>query len=69
MLYRYNGKVYIKPFSDKLVEVTVNKKGNAYDVKPTQRTVIITPEISGKLLSISIEEAYKMQNKTSFKED
>lgn len=69
MLYRYNGKVYIKPFSDKLVEVTIDKKGNEYDVKPTQRTVIITPEISGKLLSISIEEAYKMQNKTSFKED
>lgn len=69
MLYRYNGKVYIKPFSDKLVEVTINKKGNTYDVKPTQRNVIITPEISSKLLSISIEEAYKMQNKTSFKED
>jgi len=68
MLFRYENKVFIKPFADKLVKVDVTKKGNEYDVKATKEIVVITPEINEKLYSISLEEAYKMSNKTSFKD-
>lgn len=66
MLFRYANNVYIKPFADKLVKVDVNKKGKEYDVKATKDVVVITPEINEKLYSISLEEAYKMSNKSSF---
>ena len=68
MLFRYGTKVFIKPFADKLVKVDITKKGNEYDVKATKEIVVITPEINEKLYSISLEEAYKMSNKSSFKE-
>lgn len=68
MLFRYENKVFIKPFADKLVKVDVTKKGNEYDVKATKEIVVITPEINEKLYSISLEEAYKMSNKSSFKD-
>ena len=63
MLFRYNNKVYVRPFANKLVEVIVSKIGNEYDVKPTNTKVEITSEVNEKLYSISLEEAYKMQNK------
>ena len=69
MLFRYENKVYIKPFADKLVKVDVIKKGNEYDVKATKEIVVITPEINEKLYSISLEEAYKMSNKASFSKE
>lgn len=65
MLFRYDNKVYIRPFVNRLVEVEVSKKTNDYDVKPTKNEIKITPEVSEKLYSISIEEAYNMQNKPS----
>lgn len=69
MLFRYENKVFIKPFADKLVKVDVTKKGNEYDVKATKEIVVITPEINEKLYSISLEEGYKMSNKTSFSKE
>lgn len=63
MLFRYENKVYIKPFADKLVEVKVTKRGNEYNIEPSNKKIIITSKIAGELYSIPIEEAYKMQNK------
>lgn len=59
MLYEYNGKFYVKPFSNKLVEVEVSKKGNEYDVKATKKVVEIRPEIRNKIVGISLKEAYE----------
>lgn len=58
MLYEYNGKIYVKPFSSKMVEVEISKKENEYDVKPTKRIVELTPEIKGKIVEISLKDAY-----------
>ena len=58
MLYQYNGKTYIKPFSNKLVEVEITKSENGYDVKPTKENVEITPEIKEKIVEISLKDAY-----------
>lgn len=58
MLYQYNGKIYVKPFSNRLVEVDISKEGNEYDVKPTKRTVELTPEIKEKIVEISLKDAY-----------
>lgn len=58
MLYQYNGKIYVKPFSNKMVEVEISKEGNEYDVKPTKRTVELTPEIKEKIVEISLKDAY-----------
>lgn len=69
MLYRYNGKIYIKPFGDKLVEVNIHKKGKEYNVEPTDKIVIITSEISQELYTVPIEEAYKMVNRSSFSKE
>ena len=63
MLYEYNGKIYVKPFSNKLVEVEVSFKNGEYDVKATKRVVEITPEIKKKVFEVSLEQAYKKQNK------
>lgn len=68
MLFRYENKVYIKPFADRIVKVDITKKGKEYDVKATKDIVAITPEVNNKLYSISLEEAYKITNKPSFKE-
>ena len=67
MLFRYNDKIYIKPFGDKLVEVRIVKKGNEFDVKPTDKIVVITPKVNENLYSVELKEAYNMQNKTTFK--
>ena len=68
MLFRYENKVYIKPFADRIIKVDITKKGKEYDVKATKDIVVITPEINNELYSISLEEAYKITNKPSFKE-
>lgn len=62
MLYKYNGKIYIKPFSNKIVEVKVIKKNNEYNVEPTDKALELTKEIEGELVSISLEEAVKPKN-------
>ncbi len=69
MLYKYENKVYIKPFGDKLVEVKVTKKGDEYNVEATKTIIVIDSKVSEKMYSISLEEAYKMQNKASFNKE
>lgn len=62
MLYEYEGKVYVKPFDNKIVEVTVKKDvKNGFDVQATTN-VIIDDNIGAKLVSITTEEAYKLLN-------
>lgn len=58
MLYQYNGKIYVKPFSNKMVEVEITKAEKEYDVKPTKRIVELTPEIKDKIVEISLKDAY-----------
>lgn len=67
MLFRYENKVYIKPFGDKLVEVKITKKGKEFNVEPSNKILVITAEVSEKMYSIPIEEAYEMQNKSSIR--
>ena len=62
MLYIYEGKIYIRPLENKLVEVNITKKGNEYDVEPTERKVEIEEKIKNNLYSITLEKAYEMQN-------
>lgn len=68
MLYEYNGKIYIKPFSNKLVEVEISKNIDEFDVKPTSKILILTPKIRNKLTEITLEDAYKKINKNTQKE-
>lgn len=63
MLYEYNGKIYIKPFSNKMVEVEITKNENGYDVKPTKKNVEVTPEIKEKIVEISLKDAYAKTRK------
>lgn len=63
MLYIFDGKIYVKPFENKVVEVKVSKKGNEYDVKATGTPVELKPQEMQKLSSISLEEAFKIQGK------
>lgn len=65
MLYRYNGKIYVKPLVNKIVEVTVEKKGDEYNIKPAKEFIYLTPEIKSKMVEISVEEAAKSKNKSS----
>jgi len=64
MLYEYNGKIYIKPFSNKIVEVEIIKKGNEYNVKPLKEIKKLTQEIREKMSEITLENAYKRISKT-----
>lgn len=63
MLYQYNGKIYVRPFSNKIVEVKVEKKGNEYNVVALPKYVYIDSAIATQLVAISVEEAYKETNK------
>ena len=63
MLYEYNNKIYVKPFSNKLVEVEISREANEYNVKATNRSVELTMQNKGKVTDISLEEAYKMSQK------
>ena len=65
MLYLYDNKIYIKPVEYKLIEVKISKKSNEYNVEPTKKTIEMTAEIRDKMSQITLENAYKMQNKTS----
>lgn len=68
-LFRYKGKVYVRPFVNKIIEVIVEKnKDGSFNVKATNNKVELTKEVSNELYSIPIEEAYKMQNKPTSKE-
>ena len=63
MLYQYNGKIYVRPFSNKIIEVKVEKKGEEYNVVALPRYVYIDSVIATQLVAISVEEAYKSMNK------
>ena len=63
MLYEYNGKVYVKPFSNRIVEVEVSKKSGEYDVKATKKVIELTSEIKKKINEITLEQALKKQRK------
>lgn len=67
MLYEFNGKIYIKPFSNRLVEVEIQKDEEEYIVKATNRIINITPKIKSKITEISLKDAYKKTNKGSKK--
>lgn len=63
MLYIYNGKIYIKPFENKIVEVIITKDGDEYNVKTTDTVIEVERTEVMKMVSTTVEEAYKMQNK------
>ena len=63
MLYEYDGKTYIKPLVNKMVEVEVSKKGKEYDIKPTKNMVYITEDVKKRMNAISKEDAAKKANK------
>lgn len=63
MLYEFNGKIYVKPFSNKIVEVEMSKNENEnFDIVPTTKIVYLTPEIKEKMVEVTNEEAYKILN-------
>lgn len=68
MLFKYKEKIYVRPFSNKIVEVEVTKNGNEYDVKPTKNVVEINTKAENEFISVSLEDAYKAQNKIGFKD-
>lgn len=59
MLYEYDGKTYIKPLVNKMVEVEISKKGKEYDIKPTKNMVYITEDVKKRMNAISKEDAVK----------
>lgn len=68
MLYLYNGKIYVKPFVNKMVEVDIKKGiGQNYDVIAT-KNVIVDDMLDSKIVSISLEKAYELIHRSS-KED
>lgn len=65
MLYLYNGKIYVKPVENKIVEVQIKKDlGGAFDVVPT-KNVIVDDNLNDKISSISIEKAYELTHRRS----
>lgn len=67
MLYELNGKIYIKPFVNKIVEVKVSKEDNEIVFTPTNVVLYITPEIKEKLVPVSNEDAYRIASKSGKK--
>lgn len=65
MLYKYNGKIYLK-VSGKFVEVNIKKdKKNEYTVTPEKSKRIEAYGNESKFIEISIDKAYEMLNKSS----
>lgn len=63
MIYEYNKKFYVKPFSNKIVEVNVEKKNNEFDVQPTKKVVYLTPDIQKAMSEVTLQEAYDKSGK------
>jgi len=59
MLYEYNGKIYIKIYENKIVEVTIKKVADGYSVEPTDK-VVMEDNVIRKIQSISLEDAYNL---------
>lgn len=65
MLYLYNGKIYVRPFVNKMVEVDIKKGiGEDYNVIPTNN-VVVDDNLDSKIISISLENAYEVIRKNS----
>lgn len=64
MLYLFNEKVYVKPFSNMIVEVEITKKNDEYDVKATNKKIELNEEQKDALVAIELAEAYKYLHKT-----
>lgn len=64
MLYLFNEKVYVKPFSNTIVEVEITKNNDEYDVKATNRKMEMNTIQKDSLVPIELEEAYKYLHKT-----
>ena len=64
MLYLSNGKIYVRPFVNKMVEVDIKKNLNGeFDVIPT-KNIVQNDNLNDLIKSISLEEAYEIiQNK------
>lgn len=62
MLFIYDGRIFVKPFDHKMVEVKVSKKGNEYNVEATDNWVELNDRIKNETYSITIEKAYEKQN-------
>lgn len=67
MLYKYNDKIYVKPFSNKIVEVEITKNDDDFDIQPTNKIVFLTPQIKNEMVEVTNEEAYKSASKSSKK--
>lgn len=59
MLYKYNGKIYVKPFPNKIVEVKISKKGNDFNIEPTSSVLYLNDVIKKEMVSVTNEEALK----------
>lgn len=65
MLYLYNGKIFVRPVTNKIVEVDIKKELNgSYDVKPT-KNIIVRDDLNKVLTSIALEKAYEVLHKDS----
>ena len=64
MLYEFNEKFYVKPFSNKLVEVDIEKANDGLQLVPTSKIIFLTPEIQKKLVQVTIEHAYEKISKS-----
>lgn len=67
MLYEFRGKIYIKPFSNKLVEVNIVRNPDDYDIELTNKKIEITPQIEKEIAGISLENAYNRFKKNKKK--
>lgn len=63
MIYEYNKKFYVKPFSNKIVEVNVEKKNNEFDVQPTKKVLYLTSDIQRAMSEVTLQEAYEKSNR------
>lgn len=69
MLYINNNKIYLK-VAEKFIEVEVKKdKKDEYTVIPDEKNVIEVYGQEDKFLPISLEEAYKISNKSKLSLD
>lgn len=63
MLFEYQGKIYVR-VSNRYYEVNIEKKSDGtFSVVPTKKKEYIENVNSSKILSISVEEAYKKTKK------
>ena len=67
MLYIFKDKIYVKPFDNKIVEVSITKENGEYNVKAIKAPLELNDELMKQVSSITLEDAYKFQNKEETK--